>query len=48
MTKEEFLAYEKLENANRLLKERVAYLESIKTYIDPVKAVTNPTKNIPM
>ena len=46
MTKEEFLAYEKLENANRLLKERVAYLESIKTYIDPVKSVTLPDISI--
>jgi len=48
MTKEERTYVKTLEDTNRLLKERLAYLESRLKYEDAVKAVTRPPKNIPM
>ncbi len=46
MTKEEKAYVRKLEKANALLKERVAYLEDRLKYEDPVKAATKPSDSI--
>ena len=48
MTKEEKQYVLKIEGANRLLQERVEYLEKRLNYEDPVKAVTKPADHIPM